>query len=83
MMNGEAILGVLADNYHHVQKWDKQFQAYYLGFRDIASGESRFDDPRIKPWTETNGAESYWDLPDLKLEYLHGRGVKTRTFDLI
>lgn len=63
-MNGEGFFGPLPDQYRYVQLWDNELKDTYPGFRDMRTGEARFQDERIEPWTAIGGTESSRDRCD-------------------
>ncbi|KAF6228712.1 hypothetical protein HO173_011731 [Letharia columbiana] len=92
LMNGEAVLDPLPDNYQAILSYDQGLRGYQYAFLDKQTGNTQYYDPR----TGEGGLggqidkESIWEtLPDgsedlvLTSDMLKRRGVKLQDFDLI
>ncbi|CAF9926748.1 hypothetical protein IMSHALPRED_007032 [Imshaugia aleurites] len=89
LMNGEAFLGSLPDNYQARFLYDQGSNGWYRAFLDKETGNTQYQDPRMEAGDQIVNQGRSMILPDgtivpeVTSEFLKRRGVNVQTFDLI
>ena len=90
LMQGEAFLAKLPDEYQVIDYFDERLCRYHQGFLNRQTGKTQYNDPRVESLLEDDGDKlPTVHYPDgsqskyLTTELLGKRGVKLQNFDLI
>ena len=87
LMDGEAFLGPLPDNYTALGKWEDVTDAFCFVFVDKETGKIQYNDPRMELSEQMIKEGNLLLHPDRTMEVtpdmLKRRGVNVQTFDLI
>ncbi|KAI6091906.1 HET-domain-containing protein [Hypoxylon rubiginosum] len=92
LSNGESFLGPLPDNLRPVRVYNKVTGYHEYGFKDVSSGKTTYEDPRLKSLLldpddlhsfRKRLDENHWATIYVDPEILRKSGVELRCFDLV